>query len=301
MASIMIFPYAPLSGGVGACTRPVPGLMPCGGKPPEIEERSLMRNASTKSALLVLAGSACIATASMADIVVYSQNFNGPLGSEWSGGTSTESVQGLSGLGNPGRTFSGNLLRNANSGNPAAFSELTLTGLAAHTTISVGFLLAIIDSWDGNTSGQFRPDFFNITLDGNSIFSYSFANAVSGWNGNYTAPTNGLIAGSATPGGAGAANFGWGAREFDNDSAFDMYLENALQNIAHTGSTATFRFFASGGGWQGGMDESWGIDNLQISTNAAIVPLPPAALAGLSALAGVAGIGAIRRRSLKKN
>ena len=265
-----------------------------------------MSNASAKSALLVLAGSACIATASMADTVVYSQNFNGPLGSEWSGGTSTESVQGLSGLGHAGRTFSGNLLRNANSGNPAAFSELTLTGLAAHTTISVGFLLAVIDSWDGNTAGQFRPDYFNITLDNAqgvpvSIFSYSFANAVSGWNGNYTAPAGGLIAGSSTPGGAGAANYGWGNRSFDNDSAFDMYLENALQNIAHTGSTATFRFFASGGGWQGGMDESWGIDNLQISTNAAIVPLPPAALAGLSALAGVAGIGAVRRRSLKKN
>ena len=40
-----------------------------------------------------------------------------------------------------------------------------------------------------------------------------------------------------------------------------------LKGIAHTSDTLTIDFFASGSGWQGGNDESWAIDNLQVTTH----------------------------------
>jgi MYXO-CTERM domain-containing protein len=92
-------------------------------------------------------------------------------------------------------------------------------------------------------------------------------------------------------GGPGAANFGWNGAW--NDSAFDLYLESALQNIAHTSSTAVFEFFASGGGWQGGFDESWGIDNIEVSIDATAVPMPGASAMGA---AGLLAAAARRRR-----
>ena len=68
-----------------------------------------------------------------------------------------------------------------------------------------------------------------------------------------------------------------------NDSAYDLGLDTAFQNIPHTGDTLTVEWFADGAGWQGinalfgnTHDESWAIDNVSITLNGASVPLPPA-------------------------
>ena len=48
-----------------------------------------------------------------------------------------------------------------------------------HTTITVEFLLAIIDSWDGSSfppDTTQAPDFFNVKVDGISVFSETFTN-----------------------------------------------------------------------------------------------------------------------------
>ncbi|WP_048316980.1 hypothetical protein, partial [Crocosphaera watsonii] len=45
--------------------------------------------------------------------------------------------------------------------------------MPSHTSIDINFLLAIIDSWDGNHP-TFGPDFFNVKVDGVSIFSETF-------------------------------------------------------------------------------------------------------------------------------
>jgi len=47
-----------------------------------------------------------------------------------------------------------------------------------------------------------------------------------------------------------------------------MGNDPTFQNINHTSSSVTIDFYASGNGWQGGNDESWAIDNVQVCINA---------------------------------
>jgi hypothetical protein len=55
-----------------------------------------------------------------------------------------------------------------------------------------------------------------------------------------------------------------------------MYKDSAFQNISHTSSTLTVEWFTSGGGWQGGTDESWAIDNVVVLVD----NVAPTAVAG---------------------
>jgi hypothetical protein len=169
-----------------------------------------------------------------------------------SGVTSTEGVQGYSGIGSSDNQFSGNFLRNASIGYP---TTLTLTGLPPHTSINVNFLLAIIDSWDGYT--EYGPDAFNVQVDGVSVFSQVISTFYQVYN-----PPYGVLLSSGS-------NLGF---DVWADNAYDMYLEPAFQNIPHTGSTLTISWFASGPVWQGGEDESWAIENVQVVLNNVVPP-----------------------------
>jgi hypothetical protein len=51
----------------------------------------------------------------------------------------------------------------------------------------------------------------------------------------------------------------------DFDSAYDLGLEPALQAIPHTANTLTIEWLATGDGWQGSSDESWGIENVEVA------------------------------------
>ncbi len=223
----------------------------------------------------VVSGAVALLAGSAMGQQVFFNDFNGVTPTEISGFVSTPSVQGFNGLGNAGNTFSGNLLYNDATGNPAAATVLTLSNLPAHTELSIGFLLAVIDSWD-SSNGAPSPDLFNVELDGVNVFQATFA--VQSGNVNYAPPPNGDIGGLAQR----------GFNNSFNDRAYDLSLDSSLQSIPHTASTATIRFFASGNGWQGGSDESWGIDNLRVSV---AIPTPGAA----GALA-VASLLATRRR-----
>jgi hypothetical protein len=165
-----------------------------------------MRNVSWRLSL----GAAAILLAAShlpAQVNVFATTFDSGAPAQISGVTSTESVQGFAGLGPAGDQFGGNFLRSTASGNGAAGTgaaanhgsptTLTLSGLPAHTSINIGFLLGMIDSWDGTGNrfgAQFAPDFFNVTVDGNPVFSQTFAN-VSGSNPSYppASPPPGLV------------------------------------------------------------------------------------------------------------
>jgi len=141
----------------------------------------------------------------------FSTDFDSGVPAEFSGVTTTAEVQGWAGLGHGTNVFGGLMLHNDTGpygGGPALPTRLTLTGLPQHDHIDLRFLLAIIDTWDGD-SGGCAPD-------------------------------------------------------FEPDSAYDLGLEPALQAIPHTASTLTIEWFASGDGWQGSYDESWGIDNVEV-------------------------------------
>ena len=184
-------------------------------------------------------------------------------------------TEGFNGVGG----FSGNFAYNDATGNPAGATSLNLISLPTHTAIDVNFLLALIDSWD-STDGSVAPDILNVEIDGVVVLQVTCNNA----------------SGTACYGGTAVAPMA--ARGFNgswNDIGFDLGSEAAL-TVPHSSSTLSIRWFASGSGWQGGIDESFAIDNLQVNLITDDIRVPePASLALL--VLGLAGIGFSRRKS----
>jgi hypothetical protein len=224
---------------------------------------------SMKNRLISIAALSLLSGSALAQQVFFT-DFDAGVPSEITGGGSAVGVRGFAGFGNAGNTFGGNFYRNA-SVSPIIETTLTLNNLPTHDSLSIRFLLAFINSWDSD-NGNPSPDLFQVRVDGNLVLSITAANA----------------SGSNTYGGDQIAP--WGAYWFGgyNDRGFDLGSEAALQNIPHTASSVVIEFSAAGAGWQGGDDESWGIDNLGVS----VVPAP-----GTLALTGLAGLLTARRRS----
>lgn len=222
-----------------------------------------------KQSLRLAAGTALLiagfsGTVLSAPITVFSTNFDGSLPSEISPGTATlTGVQGYAGLGPAGNQFGGNFLRSA-TGNTVT---LTLNSLPTHDTISLAFLFAAIDSLDG--TGLFPAgDFFKIVFDGTTLFSESFANALPSQIQSYVPPAGVELARHVDLGFSGPGGF-------YTDSAYDFGADPLFANFAHTNSSATIDFFIFGPGNQDLADESWAMDNLQVSvTTRAAVPEP---------------------------
>lgn len=194
-----------------------------------------------------------------------------------SGETATEPAQGFVGLGPVGGEFSGNLLRSTSATQPGEATVLELSGLPPHDDVSIGFLFAAIDSWDG----AFSPgvdDFFEVWLDGEQIFQETFLNSTAASSQSYAGPALAL-----------RQALGFTAGIDHNDSAYDM-LPN-FGNVPHSADTLTLEFFASGLHWQGGTDESWGMDNLRVA-----VP-EPGHVAQLGVGALVLALACARRRA----
>lgn len=197
-------------------------------------------------------------------------NFDSGLPPEFAGAGARQAVQGFDALGHAGNAFSGSFLRNTSTGNPAPATVLILHDLPIHTSVRLGFVLAVIDSWDG-VGATYGPDLFNVTVDGVSIFSQAIV--------NYVPPPDVLL----TP--SPLSNLGFSSYV---DSAYDMSLDPAFSNIAHSASTLTIRWFAGGPGWQGGNDESWAIDNVRITLSSTAVPEPASLALAALGLAGLA-------------
>jgi hypothetical protein len=162
--------------------------------------------------------------------------------------------QGYAPLGTPGNTFGPTFLR-APTGNVIT---MTIPNLPPHTSLSLDFLFAAIDSLDG--TGSFPAgDFFRIDLDGVTIFRESFANATPSQVQSYVPPVPAIVLarrvdlGFAGPGG------------FYTDSAYDMSLDPQFDDLPHTAPTATLVFVLEGAGVQALSDESWAIDNVRVT------------------------------------
>jgi hypothetical protein len=130
---------------------------------------------------------------------------------------------------------------------------LTLTDLPTHDSLDVNFLFAVINTWDGNSQagGTVSPDYFNVAVDGVVIFRETFDFRLLS-DQSYVPPPGGLLAFRPNTYEAAAYNMGV-------DSVFD--------GIVHTDSTLTVEWWADGGGWQGGQDESFAVDNVEITLN----------------------------------
>ena len=111
------------------------------------------------------------------------ETFGAGVGGALSGEVATEPGQGFVGLGPVGGEFAGDLLRNTTV--PGAATTLTLTGLPPHASISISFLFAAIDSWDGDLGGG---DFFEVNVDGATVFRESFLNSSAAAVQSYAGP-----------------------------------------------------------------------------------------------------------------
>lgn len=215
--------------------------------------------------------------------VVFSTDFEIGQPSQITGLGSVQSTQAL-----PAGTFGAQHFYNdtTQTGNGGA-TLLTLTGLGAHSTLSLTFDFVAWNSWDGTGSSFPSGDFFEILLDGTLLASISPNNA----SGTLS------IAGPAVLI-AGPAPYGYGdsAPFFNRDTAYAVNVSN----FAHSSATAAFTFRVNGNGWQGGTDEAFGLDNIVVSIPDRITGAVPEPATWAMMIAGFGLIGAHLRRRRRR-
>jgi hypothetical protein len=190
---------------------------------------------------------------------VFSTDFESGLPAEFSApGCMIEGVQGWNGLGTSGNQFSGSFLRYSTIA--IQDTKLTLHNLPTHDHVSISFLLAVIDSWDGT-------ELLNVSIDGTEVFSHWFFLSTTDQS-SYVAPPGGLL--------SSGTNLGFtNSTYFMRDRAYDMSVEPAFMSVPHTADSLTVVWSlgaVSGGAaqnWQGGTDESWAIENVRVDVSGA--------------------------------
>ncbi len=131
------------------------------------------------------------------------------------------------------------------------------------------FHLYIIDSWDGSEPTQ-GPDYFNVQVNGMSIFDETFANQHM-YQSYHHLPD------------VGRAQLGFDQRWVDS-----IYYMSMPFDV----TTDTFHISFRGHGLQVINDESWGIDNINLS----IITVPSPGAAALLVLGTFCVAGGRRRR-----
>ncbi|MBU0576935.1 fibronectin type III domain-containing protein, partial [Patescibacteria group bacterium] len=165
--------------------------------------------------------------------VVYSNDFERVVGSEWSN-TKTDITPS-------GRRFLGQF------GNGTV--SLGLDELPSHMKVKVSFDLFILKSWDGRYHG-YGPDIWDLSVDGSSTLlhtTFSVTNDLQTYPDAY--PGNDHLRGT------GSAEFKTLGYSYYGDSVYHL---NFI--FPHAESSLTLSF--SGSGLQGTGDESWGLDNV---------------------------------------
>ena len=227
-----------------------------------------MRAAIILSIILLVFGlSSAVHGDTSVTLSAYYANFDSPvIPPEFTGSRVLHSVDGFAGLGPSGRQFGGNLLQNVSGNilneNPPHATVFTLSNLPAHTSVSINFLLGVLNTWDGN------EDYLTCRVNGVQVFRNTFAFDSAARQTYYT--------GALT--GRNAQGF-WNNYGFDNswgDSAYNLYLASEFHNIPHTSSTLTVEWFTQAG-FNGADNESFGVDQFEVLLHGAI-PEPSSAM-----------------------
>jgi hypothetical protein len=150
---------------------------------------------------------------------------------------------------------------------PDGFSNetatLALTGLPSHSQVTLDFDLFIIRTWDGSYAGGPGPDRWMLNVAGGPTLldtTFSTFGAVAPW---YQAYPDAYPAGNHLPGTGAVEHDTLGFPYFGvvRDSVYHLSF-----SFANTASALSFVFSAAG--LQGGTDESWGLDNVQVRLGA---------------------------------
>jgi hypothetical protein len=225
------------------------------------------------------------------EVTVYSNDFNGPVGStfpEWTSSPITffKTVTGASGslpapvaatVESPNRTqrflgeFGGPAIGHPgepdwNRTRAEQTVSLSLNGLGPHNRVTVVFDLYVLKSWDGN-SPQYGPDRFTLRVVGGPVLlDTTFSNNPKVQeDGSYQSYPRGSGDATNNPPQTGAASIGTlGYGNFFKDSVYHLSF-----TFAHTEPVLTLAFGSSLFEGKGTDDESWGLDNVVVTTSAA--------------------------------
>jgi len=232
-------------------------------------KRSRKVNAKTlgwKSVVLGLAATLLLCAVPAAAVEVYFNDFEGaPPYPEWSLGTQATTPSG--------RHFLGS---NTTYGFGNEITVLTLTGLPLHSAVTVSFDLYIIQSWDGNVSPG--PDFWQLNVGGPPVLldtTFGIAQGPQSYPGDYP---------DSYPARTGAVENNTLGYPFYGDSVY--HLTFTFPNTIPEKTTLVLDFLASG--LQNIEDESWGLDNVRVSVEPTVIPLPSTLLLLGSGLVGLA-------------
>ncbi|MCS7314550.1 MAG: PEP-CTERM sorting domain-containing protein [Bryobacterales bacterium] len=176
-----------------------------------------------------------------ADVVVYSQDFEGPGPFPgWSGAGGVATTGGFSAFGFGSRHW------HNGTNQPTV---LTLTGLGPHTRLTLSFYLALWDSVD------IGDDNFRVILDGNDL--------INTWAiGNYYPPGNTSVG----PGVHITGPFtGFYSPDYGRAGFRDAGRQVSNLTVPHTNSTAVFQFWYTNPEWA--ENESFGIDNVVVTAD----------------------------------
>ena len=148
---------------------------------------------------------------------------------------------------------------------------LTLTNLPAHTSVTVEYDVYVLDSWDGNCGGDIGPDRYTDAIGNGSTqatqLDTTFANNAGcpqSYPAQYLAADNPAYSGAEESG------------TIDNFNFYGSSVYRISHTVSHSDSTLVVTF--TGSNLQPIHDESWGIDNVVVSTSG--TPTSPEGPAG---------------------
>ena len=163
--------------------------------------------------------------------------------------------------------------------NSTNLASLTLSNLPTHSGISISFILGFMDSWDSYNGGCCSPDILSFFIDGNLVAQMTYNNAL----GSIKDIDDATLLSEYGQHGASS--------NFYSDTLIDLTGASFL-NFSHTADTITFGIQAGGAGWQGGSDESWGIDDIKVTLRGVERGAGPVPEPGTWAMM-IAGFGAV--------
>jgi hypothetical protein len=192
--------------------------------------------------MVLLLGCSISAMRSMAAAaIVYTNDFQGTIGAEWSN-TSTDTTPAAA------RRFLGQFSNQTVS--------LTLNSLPAHAEVTLEFDLFVIRSWDGSDLGA-GPDVFEVSLAGGSTL---LAHHLQYAQRRYTGLSRHLPGGSHPSNTGALETYTLGYLDVGSPSDAVYHLSFTLP---HTASSVAFNFAVSG--LAPISNESWGLDNVVVS------------------------------------